>query len=781
MTARRSVSFTRELSREYTDLFASCSLDKKTRALVETTAKKVHAQKARYRSVEETSGVPWYVVGALHALESGQRFDRHLHNGDPLAARTTRAPKNRPCAAPPFSWEQSALDALDYEGMSCWSDWSVGGTLYRLEAYNGFNYRLNHPGVKSPYLWSFTSHYKKGRYAADGRFDADLIANQIGAAALLRALDQLGFIALSPRGTGTKGGPLDTPEALGDAGPPPYPGRLIKRGEPKRAIVLLLQGRLLERGCGPLDVDGEFGGETEGSVRLFQSRSIDRNGFPLHVDGIVGPSSWEALFGQETVTTVEPHEQDDALLAKALEIAASQVGVRETPGAPNTGKEVNAYLKSVSLPPGNPWCVAFTYWCFDQAAKALGVANPHAKTGGVLMHWELARRAGTRRILAEQASADPSLLMPGQLFIMDHGGGKGHTGMIESVQGGMLVTIEGNTNGGGSREGDGVYRRTQRDIRSINTGFIDYGSKRITGGGGGAPPVVPTTPTTPTSPAVLAEIAAFVSSASAGGLLRRAVEQGIHEQPTWIEVPFAGLTVRVGAHALRANVGGRLLRLPVSYADVIAISKRLGWIAPTAGLADAIWMAAKLRISPAPQGDFSTPAAAADTSRRMSTLEFVAAHDRAIEAKIPANRRGELAGTEGKDWILSKRNLLKPRDGGGKAGTTYGWHQLPGGEPIQGLGPDASGPAHSDQHFDYSQTLRPIQRMARRADGTEVDLADELVRLGLPAAVLAPFKTAPMTPSKSARGRSARASEAKGRSVKGRSAKGRSARARQAT
>jgi hypothetical protein len=35
----------------------------------------------------------------------------------------------------------------------------------------------------------------------------------------------------------------------------------------------------------------------------------------------------------------------------------------------------------------------------------------------------------------------------------------GHTGLVEKVSGDFAITIEGNTNNGGSRDGDGVYRR----------------------------------------------------------------------------------------------------------------------------------------------------------------------------------------------------------------------------------------------------------------------------------------------------------------------------------
>ena len=74
---------------------------------------------------------------------------------------------------------------------------------------------------------------------------------------------------------------------------------------------------------------------------------------------------------------------------------------------------------------------------------------------------------------ANAAFDDPTLIRPGAIFIVDHGGGKGHTGLVTQVLAGEVGTIEGNTNSRGSREGDGVYDKT-RTIASINVGFIDY-------------------------------------------------------------------------------------------------------------------------------------------------------------------------------------------------------------------------------------------------------------------------------------------------------------------
>ena len=68
---------------------------------------------------------------------------------------------------------------------------------------------------------------------------------------------------------------------------------------------------------------------------------------------------------------------------------------------------------------------------------------------------------------------DPTLIRPGAIFIVDHGGGKGHTGIVTKIVDGEIGTIEGNTNQRGSREGDGVYQKV-RTIASINVGFVDY-------------------------------------------------------------------------------------------------------------------------------------------------------------------------------------------------------------------------------------------------------------------------------------------------------------------
>ncbi len=151
----------------------------------------------RYESVGEQTGVPWYFIAAIHALEASFNFRAHLHNGDfPLTARTRQVPAGRPTKwLPPSDWESSAKDALRLLGFTGQEDWSLERTLYRLEAYNGLGYRRL--GVPTPYLWCFSNLYERGKYVADGKFSATAKSQQCGAAVMLKLLENAGEIKLA--------------------------------------------------------------------------------------------------------------------------------------------------------------------------------------------------------------------------------------------------------------------------------------------------------------------------------------------------------------------------------------------------------------------------------------------------------------------------------------------------------------------------------------------------------------------------------------------------------
>lgn len=146
------------------------------------------------------------------------------------------------------------------------------------------------------------------------------------------------------------------------------------------------------------------------------------------------------------------------LAAKVLELASAEVGVREH--GRNSGFEVEGYNLEIGHDPkkADPWCATFACAMVSRAAKALGVPVPIHLTAGCFT-------------LDEKA---PSTMRTGKpvagcIFITQ---GHRHAGLIEAVlPGGTFQTIEGNTNPGGSFEGDGVYRRTRK--RSELLCFID--------------------------------------------------------------------------------------------------------------------------------------------------------------------------------------------------------------------------------------------------------------------------------------------------------------------
>jgi lysozyme family protein len=213
-----------DVQSEYWTLFLECKVKPEKLAEVKQTVTTITSNRARYESATASLGtMPWWFIALIHAMESGLSFNGHLHNGDRLTARTTHVPAGRPAANPrakpkeapsatnPYTWEESAEDAMRYHNLHSWTDWSIVGSLYKLEAYNGWGYRMYHPTVLSPYLWSYTNQYTKGKYSADGKWDANLVSAQAGAAAILRVMvdtklvsttDYVGDFPTPPRGVG---------------------------------------------------------------------------------------------------------------------------------------------------------------------------------------------------------------------------------------------------------------------------------------------------------------------------------------------------------------------------------------------------------------------------------------------------------------------------------------------------------------------------------------------------------------------------------------------------
>lgn len=146
---------------------------------------------------------------------------------------------------------------------------------------------------------------------------------------------------------------------------------------------------------------------------------------------------------------------------RALDIARRELGSTESPAGSNRTK----YGKWLGLD-GQPWCMSFVQWCFDQAGAPLP-----CRTGScsALLRWYRANQP-------ERVAQDP---MPGDIVIYRFG----HTGIVESASGSDVTAIEGNTSpgqGGSQDNGGGVFRRTRK--RSLAEAYIrPMEEERMTG------------------------------------------------------------------------------------------------------------------------------------------------------------------------------------------------------------------------------------------------------------------------------------------------------------
>ena len=146
-------------------------------------------------------------------------------------------------------------------------------------------------------------------------------------------------------------------------------------------------------------------------------------------------------------------------------IYTAEIGVREQSGK-NDGQRVEAYLAYVGLKKGDPWCAAFVCWSLGQA----GIRNPRSGWSPDLFP---ARKVCWQRSLALQpkpaaAVGETSGPRRGDVFGIYFPEKKriAHVGFVDTWDGKYVITVEGNTNEAGSREGDGVYRK-RRLISSI--------------------------------------------------------------------------------------------------------------------------------------------------------------------------------------------------------------------------------------------------------------------------------------------------------------------------
>ena len=149
-------------------LWNAATIAKEAAGRAQTQVDGILLHRDKYEQVEKNTGVPWFLVGVIHWLVSGQSFQLTLNS-------RALAPSGN------FDWVKSASDLFIARGWNsiARNKWTVHRTLDLIERFTSLTFR--DAGENSPLLWGGTGHY------------AGTANKQIGAVPLLRELARRGF------------------------------------------------------------------------------------------------------------------------------------------------------------------------------------------------------------------------------------------------------------------------------------------------------------------------------------------------------------------------------------------------------------------------------------------------------------------------------------------------------------------------------------------------------------------------------------------------------------
>lgn len=186
----------------------------------------------------------------------------------------------------------------------------------------------------------------------------------------------------------------------------------------------------------------------------------------LTADGVDGPRTWRAIADAvalkpaiQPVTVATSGKLADELVG----LARKEVGVEEVNGT-NCGPRVNEYKAATWLDPKQswPWCAAFICWLMREAMKDGEYSFERPRTAGAwdFENWAVKQKKGVD--LKKPHNGD---IKPGDIVMFTFS----HIGLaISEPKNGVVETIEGNTDGEGSREGGAVLVK-KRKLSSIRS------------------------------------------------------------------------------------------------------------------------------------------------------------------------------------------------------------------------------------------------------------------------------------------------------------------------
>lgn len=226
--------------------------------------------------------------------------------------------------------------------------------------------------------------------------------------------------------------------------------KIYKKGN-RGKEVKKIQAWLCFQGLG-LKIDGDFGPATDYAVREFQKRE------GLKADGKVGNKTFARLI-EPMKNALKEIPKGNKSLGEMI-VAYAKKHLKQHPreiGGQNMGPWVRLYMKGYEGEAW-PWCAGFASYILKQACHTLGVSLP-IKTSFSCDFLAMSAKDKGLFIRGSKAS-DRKKIAPGCLFLERRTSTDWtHTGIVVDAKNEVFLTIEGNTNDEGNREGYEVCSR----------------------------------------------------------------------------------------------------------------------------------------------------------------------------------------------------------------------------------------------------------------------------------------------------------------------------------
>ena len=148
-------------------------------------------------------------------------------------------------------------------------------------------------------------------------------------------------------------------------------------------------------------------------------------------------------------------------MSSVLDIAAGEIGTKESPAGSNKVKYNTWYYGKIVQGADYKWCMTFDQWVYNQAGLPLPFKTASCTS---LLNWY--KKYDPNRIVKKPKGGDITILQFSKNNL--------HTGIFESESGNYIYTIEGNTSLSSDDNGGSVMRR-KRNKTNVLAYIRPYG------------------------------------------------------------------------------------------------------------------------------------------------------------------------------------------------------------------------------------------------------------------------------------------------------------------